>query len=859
MFEHSFDRVSLYRRHKKLVGGFISLLLRVLTKFHYLLSRAKWAVIGVMLTAITMLSIFTYFLLYTQSGVQFLFKTLTPLSGYTIQYDKLSGTLSNQSLDIEGLHLQSSDFDLYAKSLNVKMSFFKLLFKKMDIQALRLDSPTIIKSNDFTELPSNFDKTLKEWINKIEQNEDLSWQTLFSNYSGYAFSVDKLDINDLHFVSGKQHYDVKTFILTHLHSKNKYLFSSMKIIMPEINLEAKLSEKINVNWDIQIQELNQYVRSLKGDLRSIGQWNNHSNQPLSLNFRSKKLILNEIKTENIRLDIRGKLKEHHLSLAFDQNKAKFLTELTGQFEHMHDYAIWQGQIKKLFYEHPSYKNIQPSLGKFKLWFSPEKSTLSLHFDLLGQNHFTVESALSHQDNLNLTGKIVGEINDLKLLSLFTDLEKIREVGTLNGKGHLTLSLQGTLIHPEYVGEVVFTDFYAKLPKLNIAINLNQVGFYDLGTPKIHLKASGKIGQGHFELEGFAKKDLISPTLNLTLKGTNLLISNTDEYKVTVSPHLRLDIDKNTALLSGQVQVPEAKITPKDKRDTIVASEDVVLIKNNKRVENASSDSIQTLKKLKTNVEIIFGDGIFFEGYGLKTKATGHIKIESRQDNTSKATGKINLVNGRYGAYGHYFSLSYGQLLFQSDPILNPKVDIRAQRTIQPNMRIKNNATVREDVVVGMQITGTIAKLNTQLYSNPPMSEKDIISYLILGHGLNKNSGAEGEVVMEAISQLTRAFYPKSKHSTEKKSFYDRLKLDWNIGQSPFDDEVGDAPSDFQKKYVNIGKRLSDKLYIQYSLGLADKVSVYSIQYLLGHHVVLEAKTDSQNRTAADLLFTFESS
>ena len=56
----------------------------------------------------------------------------------------------------------------------------------------------------------------------------------------------------------------------------------------------------------------------------------------------------------------------------------------------------------------------------------------------------------------------------------------------------------------------------------------------------------------------------------------------------------------------------------------------------------------------------------------------------------------------------------------------------------------------------------------------------------------------------------------------------------------------------------MGKKLSDRLYIQYSLGLADKISVYSMQYLLGEHVILEAKTDSQSRTATDVLFRFES-
>jgi autotransporter translocation and assembly factor TamB len=817
------------------------------------ISKAKWAFFSISLFIVIILGSLTYFITGTQAGTQLALKALPYVSSYAITYDRVSGTLSSSSLNFDGIHFQSPDFDLYAKNVTINISFLQLLSKKIDIQTLHIDTPSVIRSKQSV----TFDQTIKELINKIEKSDSLSWKSLISEYHGYDFFIQNLNINHLHFVSGKQNYDIEQLVLTNLNSENTQIFSTLKIIMPEIKVEIDLSGVPHIVWDIQIKNLNNYVAALKGDLSSKGHWKSEKNNHLKLTLTSKQLLIDNLSVMQLKLMFDGNLNQHILLVAFNQKEKKFLTEIQGNLEKTGLNTTWHGQINKCVYAHPKFKNSQPTLAKFKLIFSPERSILTSKFNLWGNNQFTLDASISHKKPFNLNGKIHADIQDLKLLSLLTDLEKSNDLRLLQGKGVLNLSLDGTLAQPKITGDLVFNKVTSKIPKLNTLITLEQIGFYDLGSPKIAIKANGKMGTGDFQLEGYAKRDKISPEIKLSLKGSHLQISNTAEYKVFASPNLVLSIDKNAALLSGQLYVPEARITPQDNSEGISVSEDIILVKNHRRL-SAHSESAQTLKKLKTNIEVIFGENIFFEGYGLTTQAKGRVIIESRQDDTSKATGKIALINGRYGAFGHYFSLSQGQLIFQSDPILDPKIDIRAERTIKPNMRIKNNASGRNDVIVGMQLIGRLSKLQTKLYSNPHFSDREIISYLILGHGQNENTGADGEVLLEAVKQLTTAFYPKSKRLTEKKSFYDRLKLDWSIGHSPFDDETTDQLSDFESKYVNVGKRISDKLYIQYSLGLADKISVYSIQYLLGNHLVLEAKTDSQSRTAADLLFTFES-
>lgn len=833
-----------------------------LSQLNSFISQAKWAFVYICLLILSVLVGFGYFIVSTQIGTQLALKGLPYLSDYQINYEHLSGTLSEGNLHLEGIHLQGPNIDLYAKTVDLKMSFFGLLAKKIEIKTLTIDTPSIVKGIEFApSLDQNisFEEQFKEYINKIDATNPnpFSLKSILSSYKGYDFHIETLNIYHLHFVSGKQHYDINQFAVNHLTSEGKKLFSQLNILMPEINLQINLSDIIKINWDIQIKDLNQYIATAKGNLISKGQWQSDKNHDLLVNIKSNDLMFDTFRATKLDFIFKGNLANHRLNISFNQQEHKFIAELSGQLHQSSHQTIWEGQLSKLFYNHLKYKHIQPSKAKLKLVVGQNNSTLHTDFSLWGKNQFKIEANLAHQKPYVLTGQVIGDIQDLSPVTTLLDLEQSGDFRALKGKGLLKLALEGTVNQPKVKGELLLNKVTSTLPKLNTSITLEQLNFYDLGSPKINIKAIGKMGNGDFQLEGYAKKDSVAPEIKLTLKGSKLLISNTSEYHVLVSPNLSLNIDKHSAMLSGQLLVPKAKITPKDTSEGIGVSEDIVLIKNKKRIV-PSSQSVQTLKKLKTNVEVVLGNDIYFEGYGLTTHAQGRMIIETRQDDTSKATGKINLVNGRYGAYGHYFSLSHGQLLFQSDPILDPKIDVRAERIIKPNMRIRNNASGREDIIVGMQLMGRLSKLQTKLYSNPHFNDREIISYLILGHGQNENTGADGQVLMEAVKQITTAFYPKAGRLMEKQTFYDRLKLNWSIGHSPFDDESKDHFSDFERKYVNVGKRLSDKLYIQYSLGLADKISVYSIQYLLGNHLVLEAKTDSQNRTAADLLFTFES-
>ena len=54
----------------------------------------------------------------------------------------------------------------------------------------------------------------------------------------------------------------------------------------------------------------------------------------------------------------------------------------------------------------------------------------------------------------------------------------------------------------------------------------------------------------------------------------------------------------------------------------------------------------------------------------------------------------------------------------------------------------------------------------------------------------------------------------------------------------------------------LGKQLSDRLYMNYSVGIVDSASQFGLRYLLGKNVTIEAAAGTQ-ASSADVLLSFE--
>ncbi|HKW14243.1 MAG TPA: translocation/assembly module TamB domain-containing protein, partial [Candidatus Krumholzibacteria bacterium] len=132
--------------------------------------------------------------------------------------------------------------------------------------------------------------------------------------------------------------------------------------------------------------------------------------------------------------------------------------------------------------------------------------------------------------------------------------------------------------------------------------------------------------------------------------------------------------------------------------------------------------------------------------------------------------------------------------------------------------------------------GTLRKPLLTFFSNPPMSQNEIMSYLMTGHPPSSDqSAAAGLAMLFAMQQGQGVAGDIGK----KLSLETHLETGENAGEASF----------------VAGKYLSPKLYVSYAAGLFEHTNTFRTRYSLTGHWTLQAESGKYDST--DLLYWFE--
>jgi len=150
-----------------------------------------------------------------------------------------------------------------------------------------------------------------------------------------------------------------------------------------------------------------------------------------------------------------------------------------------------------------------------------------------------------------------------------------------------------------------------------------------------------------------------------------------------------------------------------------------------------------------------------------------------------------------------------------------------------------NAVASTGEYVGVNLRGTLRKPELSFFSNPPMSQNEIMSYLLTGHAPSSNgdqSALAGAALLMGMQQGQQFA-----GDIGKKFALDEAYLETG-------EQAGEAA------FV-AGKYLSPKLYISYAAGLFENTNTFRARYSLTGHWTLQGESGRYDST--DLLYWFE--
>ena len=306
----------------------------------------------------------------------------------------------------------------------------------------------------------------------------------------------------------------------------------------------------------------------------------------------------------------------------------------------------------------------------------------------------------------------------------------------------------------------------------------------------------------------------------TIRGDHVEVSRIPEARVLASPDLTVKLSDHNINITGNLEIPSAKLQPKDLTTAASVSDDVVIV--------GGAEAAQQKWSMTSKVRLKLGDKVSFYGFGFEGKLGGSLVLEDEPGQLTTAVGEINIPEGRYRAYGQRLDVERGRLVYAGGPIDNPGLDIRAVRQV-------NNVTA------GVKVKGTLNQPQLELFSTPVMAQIDMLSYLILGRPMETATGEEGAMMANAALALGL-----SGGDRIARSLTDRFGLDEMRVESS---DKGDQAS------LVVGRYLSPKIYVSYGVGLIESINTFTVRYQISEQWQLKAESGATS--GADIFYTID--
>ena len=349
-------------------------------------------------------------------------------------------------------------------------------------------------------------------------------------------------------------------------------------------------------------------------------------------------------------------------------------------------------------------------------------------------------------------------------------------------------------------------------------------------------AGGAKTGGQLDASGFAQWALEPPAvpgtrarrvprIDLKLALDKLRVSNRADRRLVVSGQTEAQLAGARLRLRGKLRADQAAINLPD--DTTPRLGDDVVVRG-RRVTADSPPGSRVVPDVLLDLDL--GDNFAVQGSGLQARLQGALQLRSTPEQpVPQVAGEVRTTSGSYRAYGVRLNLETGLLRF-AGPFDNPGLEILA---------IRPNTTQR----VGVQVSGTARAPVLRLYAEPELPDSEKLSWLVLGRSAAGPGGEAALLQQAALSLLSRP------GNTLEGGLAGALGLDdvsYRSGGVGADGSATGAA-------IQLGKRLSSKLYVVYGRSLSGSVGTIAILYEVSRRLTLRAQTGEDS--ALELMFT----
>ncbi|MBN7798641.1 translocation/assembly module TamB domain-containing protein [Parahaliea mediterranea] len=409
------------------------------------------------------------------------------------------------------------------------------------------------------------------------------------------------------------------------------------------------------------------------------------------------------------------------------------------------------------------------------------------------------------------------VDDLQLAALRSFVPALARLeGTLAGE----VELAGTGADPLALGKLRWRQGALAVHSSPTEITALKLDL-DLRGDDLALSGDGEMGGGPIQLRGelLARPDW---ALELTLRGQRNHLVYPPSVEVVVTPDIRVEAGPDRVHLGGTIRVEEGEVAQAElPAGSVDLSRDVVQV-------DYAGNVIEQSQPFDTSmdVRVVINDAFRVVGSGLDARVGGDLQLQQQPGRPLQLYGNLNVVGGEFRAYGQHLAIKQGRVSFAGVPE-NPELDLRAQREIP-----------LEQVTAGVRVTGTLEVPQLEIYTDPPMSQPEALSYLVRGRGLD--AGGDGTAM--ALS-LGTGIVNRSAVVEELNRLPGLSNVEF--GAETVEDDTAATVSGY----------LGERIYLSYGVGLYEPVNVLTARLYLQTRLWLEVV--SRLESSVDLYYSFD--
>jgi translocation and assembly module TamB len=422
-------------------------------------------------------------------------------------------------------------------------------------------------------------------------------------------------------------------------------------------------------------------------------------------------------------------------------------------------------------------------------------------------------------DLSLDGDI--NIMPLKIIS--------RELTSLEGRAVVSLHIKGEWSAPDMFGAVTFSDVYASMSTARQRIGPVDGTFF-LKKDRVSFDSvTAGVAGGKVVLNGEGRFVGLKPErmyVNMKLDGVRM--RPVEGFRATLDGSLFYELSSKGGSLSGDLEISRARYMKEvDWKKWLVGLKEMNHKKNGYPV---------FFRDTELNIRLSGRDDVVISNNLLDAPVKLDINILGKPESVG-IIGRVGANSGSLYFRGHEFRVLGGTSIDFIDPA-----------AIKPLFHIVSE-TYRSDYHIRLSLDGTMDEFSLSLFSDPPLSEQEILTLLTFGGLAGGSRGFDsGIATEEATSILTGGLQSNIEGELKSITGFERISIE------PHTTSTGAFTS-----RITVARRLlEDKIKVIYSTTIgSSEEQLIKVEYKLSDEWSLVGSRDELDSTGGDIKFRFE--